>query len=207
MRNDVVYGHRGDSDFSANPFAVSRHLSRLEPMSREETTPDRELVRRFLEDRTQASFESLYDRHAPYLFRVAFRMLHGDRSAAEDALQEAWIRAVTSLSRFRGDSTLRTWLCGITMNCCREAWRRRTFSPIDDLPESTAPSGPDSLEALQLERALRQLDEASREIIELYDVLGHTHDEIAVILDIPSGTSKSRLFRARATLRGILGTH
>lgn len=175
-------------------------------MSLDETTPDPELVRRFLEDRSQASFESLYDRHSPYLFRVAFRMLHGDRSAAEDVLQEAWIRAVTSLARFRGDSSLRTWLCGITMNCCREVWRRRAFVPIDDLPESPLASRVDRLQGVRLERALGQLDEDSREIIELYDVLGHTHDEVAAILDIAPGTSKSRLFRARATLRGILGT-
>lgn len=175
-------------------------------MSRDETPSDPELVRRFLEDRAQASFESLYDRHSPYLFRVAFRMLHGDRSAAEDVLQEAWIRAVTSLASFRGDSSLRTWLCGITMNCCREVWRRRTFVPIDDLPESAAPARADRFDAVRLERALRRLDDGSREIIELYDVLGHTHDEIAAILDIAPGTSKSRLFRARATLRGILGT-
>jgi RNA polymerase sigma-70 factor, ECF subfamily len=175
-------------------------------MSLNETTPDPELVRRFLKERSQASFESLYDRHSPYLFRVASRLLHGDRSAAEDVLQEAWIRAITSLSRFRGESTLRTWLCGITMNCCREVWRRRTFVPIDELPESAAPARGDRFNALRLERALRQLDQDGREIIELYDVLGHTHDEVAAILDIAPGTSKSRLFRARATLRGILGT-
>jgi RNA polymerase sigma-70 factor (ECF subfamily) len=175
-------------------------------MSLNETTPDPELVRRFLKERSQASFESLYDRHSPYLFRVASRLLHGDRSAAEDVLQEAWIRAITSLSRFRGESTLRTWLCGITMNCCREVWRRRTFVPIDELPGSAAPARGDRFNALRLERALRQLDQDGREIIELYDVLGHTHDEVAAILDIAPGTSKSRLFRARATLRGILGT-
>ena len=175
-------------------------------MSRDETPSDPELVRRFLDDRAQESFESLYDRHSPYLFRVAFRMLHGDRSAAEDVLQEAWIRAVTSLSRFRGESALRTWLCGITMNCCREVWRRRTFVPIDELPESPSPSRADRLQGVRLERALGQLDEDSREVIELYDVLGHTHDEVAAILDIAPGTSKSRLFRARATLRRILGT-
>ena len=175
-------------------------------MSLYEATPDLELVRRFLQDRSQASFESLYDRHSPYLYRVAFRMLHKDRSAAEDALQEAWIRAATCLSRFRGDSTLRTWLCGITMNCCREVWRRRTFVPIDEVPEPLSPSRADRLQGLRLERALAQLDEDSREMIELYDVLGHTHDEVASILDIAPGTSKSRLFRARATLRRILGT-
>ena len=146
-------------------------------MSRDETASDAELVRRFLEGRAQASFESLYDRHSPYLFRVAYRMLHGDRGAAEDVLQEAWIRAV-----------------------------RRTFVPLDELPESAEPSRADRLDAVRLERALRRLDEGSREIIELYDVLGHTHDEVAAILDIAPGTSKSRLFRARATLRGFLGT-
>ena len=85
-------------------------------MRRDEDTPpnkdtsDAELVRHFLADRATPSFEALYDRHTPYLFRVASRMLHGDRAAAEDALQEAWVRAVSSLSKFRGDSSLRTWL-------------------------------------------------------------------------------------------------
>jgi RNA polymerase sigma-70 factor, ECF subfamily len=176
-------------------------------MSRAETESDEELVRRFLADRATPSFEALYDRHSPYLFRVASRMLHGDRSAAEDALQEAWVRAVTSLAKFRGDSSLRTWLCGITMNCCREAWRRRTFVPIEEAEVLTeAGDGTSPLGALRLGRALRQLDDTSREIIELYDVLGHTHDEVASILGIAPGTSKSRLFRARETLRGLLRT-
>lgn len=177
-------------------------------MSRDETRSDEELVRRFLADRATPSFEALYDRHSPYLFRVASRMLHGDRPAAEDVLQEAWVRAVTSLAKFRGDSSLRTWLCGITMNCCREAWRRRTFVPIEEAPEALAETGEAAapLDALRLGRALQQLDETSREIIELYDVLGHTHDEVASILGIAPGTSKSRLFRARATLRALLRT-
>lgn len=175
-------------------------------MRRDETPSDEELVRRFLIDRATPSFEALYDRHSPYLFRVASRMLHGDKTAAEDALQEAWVRAVTSLGRFRGDSSLRTWLCGITMNCCREVWRRRTFVPIEQAPEAAAGDPTAPLDALRLARALRQLDETSREIIELYDVLGHTHDEVASILSIAPGTSKSRLFRARETLRALLRT-
>ena len=175
-------------------------------MLRDEGCDDRDLVRAFLSDRSTPSFESLYDRHSPYLFRVAMRMLNGDAAASEDALQEAWIRAVALLAKFRGDSSLRTWLCGITMNCCREAWRRRTLVSIDDLPEAPVPAGADPLSVHRLERALRQLDEPGREIIELYDVLGHTHDEIASILGIAPGTSKSRLFRARETLRGLLGT-
>jgi RNA polymerase sigma-70 factor (ECF subfamily) len=176
-------------------------------MSRDHTTPDAELIQGFLADRAQASFEVLYDRHTPYLFSVACRMLHGDRSAAEDVLQEAWIRAVTSLPRFRGDSSLRTWLCGITMNCCREVWRRRAFAPIDEILETSSVPSEGGFDARRLERALRRLDETGREIIELYDVLGHTHEEIAVILDIAPGTSKSRLSRARATLRALLATN
>jgi RNA polymerase sigma-70 factor (ECF subfamily) len=177
-------------------------------MSPEDTTSDEELVRRFLSDRAAASFEALYDRHSPYLFRVALRMLRGDQAAAEDALQEAWIRAVTSLSRFRGESSLRTWLCGITMNCCREAWRRRPVQPIDELPEMSGASPSESahLDAIRLEQALGRLDDSSREIIELFDVLGHTHEEVSRILGIAPGTSKSRLFRARETLRRLLGT-
>lgn len=169
---------------------------------------DAELVSRFRVDRAARSFEALYERHSPYLLRVAARMLDGDRASAEDALQEAWLRAATSFERFRGDSSLRTWLCGITVNCCREQWRRRRFSPlagVDVLGTASAPA-PSALAGIRLQRALQLLDEPSREAIELFDVLGHSHEEIAQILGVAVGTSKSRLSRARETLRGLLGT-
>ena len=170
------------------------------------TPTDQELVRRFLADRRASSFEILYERHTPYLFRVARRMLGGNESAAEDALQEAWIRAVSSLPRFRGESALRTWLCGITLNCCRETWRRKAMLPIEAVSDTASSAGGGDLNAVHLERALARLDEPSREIVELFDILGHTHEEIAGILGIAIGTSKSRLFRARETLRTFLGT-
>lgn len=173
-----------------------------------ENLQDAELVRQFLAGRSAVAFEALYDRHTPYLFRVALRLLGGNQAAAEDALQEAWIRAVTALPRFRGESALRTWLCGITINCCREAWRRKEVLPLESARAlaEPAPGAGDPWGAHRLEQALERLDEPGREVIELYDVLGHTHEEVAQILGIAVGTSKSRLFRARETLRAFLGT-
>lgn len=170
---------------------------------------DPELVTRFLRRRDEATFDEIYARHTPYLYRVALRMLDGRQDEAQDAIQEAWIRAVRALPRFRGDSSLRTWLCGIAMNCCRERWRLRP--PINAVELETADlrvtGDSDPLAAARLQRAIVSLDETGRLAIELHDVLGHTHEEIAVILGIAPGTSKSRLFRARETLRSLLATH
>jgi RNA polymerase sigma-70 factor (ECF subfamily) len=180
----------------------------MQMMKEPQTKTDAELVARFLTDRGASSFEVLYDRHMPYLFRVALRMLDGNQAAAEDALQEAWIRAVTALPKFRGESTLRTWLCGITINCCRETWRCRETASLDRVADSPDSSIGEAgrLDAIRLERALSRLDESGREVVELHDVLGHTHEEVAEILGIAVGTSKSRLFRARETLRAFLRT-
>ena len=168
---------------------------------------DMELVALFAEAGHVPSFEALYDRHADYIFRVALRMV-GNREAAEDATQEAWIRASRAMASFRGQSAFRTWICGIAINCCRETWRKRRLPSAgsDDVPVEPAANTPDPLDAVAVRRALNLMDQDGREALILHDVLGHTHDEIARILGIAPGTSKSRLFRARRTLRGLLDT-
>jgi RNA polymerase sigma factor (sigma-70 family) len=162
---------------------------------------DRRSVERFLRDRTESAFLPIYRAHTPALYAVALRLAEGSAQEAEDAVQEAWLRAVAALPRFEWRSALRTWLCGIVVNCCRELARRR---PPDN---STVPDGIVTgirPETLELERAIRALPPASREVFVLHDVHGYTHEEIASMLSIESGTSKSQLHHARRALRTTL---
>jgi RNA polymerase sigma-70 factor (ECF subfamily) len=164
-------------------------------------------------DRDEEDFRVLYRRHTPVLFRLALRLL-GDEAAAEDAVQEAWIRAAEKLAAFRFESALRTWLVGILLNCVREARRRRgpASRPGADLPVDetelgdAAGSAPLVAEAIDLERAIGGLPDGYRQVFVCHDLLGHTHREIAALLGVDEGTSKSQLFLARRALRRRLGS-
>ena len=165
-----------------------------------------ELVARYLATRDEASFRLLFRRHSPRLYRLALRLLGGDPSAAEDALQEAWLRAVRGLPAFRFESALRTWLSGIVINCCRETRRRtRAEDPLDADEMAASSSSPSA--RLDLERMVVGLADGYREVLVLHDVMGYTHREIAERLGIEEGTSKSQLFLARRALRRRLEGH
>lgn len=167
---------------------------------------DQELVAAFLRRRDERRFRELYQRHAPLLYAFTLRLAGGDVSEAEDALQETWIRATERLARFEWQASLRTWLCGIALNCWRERRRARGNLPLT-FDEVEAPAAPeaDGAARLDLERAIADLPQGYRTIVILHDVEGYTHEEIAAMLDIDSGTSRSQLSRARQTLRSWLG--
>ena len=90
-----------------------------------EMSSDEALVTEYLESRDEGAFRDLYRAHSPYLFGLALRITGGRRDEAEEALQEAWIRAAQKLDTFRWQSALKTWLAGFVVNCCREAQRKR----------------------------------------------------------------------------------
>jgi RNA polymerase sigma-70 factor, ECF subfamily len=170
----------------------------------EAESSDRVLVSRFLSRRDDASFRDIYSRHAGAVYALSAR-LSGSAADGEDLLQEVWIRAASSLEAFRWESTLRTWLCGIAVNCWRELQRRRggmALAPdVPDLPdEAPVPAG----ERVDLERAVRALPNGFREVLVLHDVHGYTHREIGELLGIDEGTSKSQLSRGRRSLREAL---
>jgi RNA polymerase sigma-70 factor, ECF subfamily len=168
-----------------------------------ETAADRELVAAFLRERDEASFRALYRRHTPAMYRLVLRMGGGAGSEAEDVIQEAWIRATTRLPGFRWDSSLRTWLSGIAVNCCRERWRtlRRDGGELLG-PEAPRPGAPGSDgDRIDLERIIAALPAGYRAVLVLHDVEGYTHKEIGALLEIEEGTSKSQLFQARRAVR------
>ena len=147
----------------------------------------------------EPAFRELYRRHTPAMYAVVLRLLARNAADAEDAVQEAWMRAVRGLGDFRGDSALRTWLIGIAIRCALEIGRRRR-SPIDlDRKAPDRPTAPGV--RLDLEHAIASLANGYREVIVLHDVYGYTHAEIGGLLGIDEGTSKSQLSRARQILR------
>ena len=139
----------------------------------------------------------------------ALNML-GSVTDAEDAVQEAFVRAYRSRASFREGAALATWVYRILINTCYDIGRKRASrkneSDLDADPaiDPTSPAGDHPLR-LTLERALRGLPPIYREVFLLCEVEGYTHREVAAILDIPEGTSKARLFEARRQLRAALG--
>ena len=121
-------------------------------------------------------------------------------------VQEAWIRAVRQLSKFRWESSLRTWLTAIGLNLARETLRKRARTrteEIDDRLELSARPVRDA-ERIDLERAIARLPNGYRTVLVLHDVQGFTHEEISRQLQIAVGTSKSQLFDARRAVRSLL---
>ena len=164
---------------------------------------DRRLVERFLATRDDNAFRSLYRRNASFLYRFLLQLSGGDAAAAEEGVQETWVRAARRLSEFAWRSSLKTWLAGIAIRWWRE--QRRAAAREAELPGEDAlpPAAPlrREIDRVDLERALAALPEGYRRAILLHDVEGYTHQEVAELTGVDVGTSKSQLSRARNALR------
>jgi RNA polymerase sigma-70 factor, ECF subfamily len=170
---------------------------------KESVTDELALVERFLRGRSEAAFRALYRAHTPALYALALRLTGGDRGEAEDLVQESWVRALTALRTFRAQSALRSWLCGVLVNVrrgrIRAEWRIVDAPDVEPIADRTDPD-----DVIDLERGIAALPEGARDVYVLHDVYGYTHREIAVLLGVIEGTSKSQLNRARLILRNSL---
>lgn len=175
-----------------------------------------ELIRASSEGDADA-FDRLVEAHYRSVYNTAYRMLRTPGAAA-DATQATFVRVWEALSSFRGDASFSTWLYRITMNVCLDELRRRKNQPLSlteedddgepagerDMPDlSDEPAGTAEQRELQklVHEAIARLSEDFRAVIVLYDLRGMAYQEISEVLDIPLGTVKSRLNRARAALR------
>lgn len=134
-----------------------------------------------------------------YFLRVV-----GNRSDAEELTQETFVRACTAALRFRGDSSVKTWLFGIARRVLLEASRAGLFDrppPVEDRPAPA--SDPDV--RIDLERAFRRLAVADREVLMLVDVLGFEPIEAAATIGIKPEAFRVRLHRARGRLQEAYG--
>ncbi len=161
-----------------------------------------------------AAFEELYVAHAGRLYSVACRML-GNPAEAEDQLQEIFLAAHRKLDSFRGEAALGTWLYRLATNHCLDHLRSRVArtnertGALDAEIGDSLPGQPclaeQTIARLDLERALAQLPDGCRAAFVLHDVEGLEHREVADVLGIAEGTSKSQVHKARLRLRAILG--
>jgi RNA polymerase sigma-70 factor (ECF subfamily) len=159
------------------------------------------------------AFEQLYRAHAGRLYNLVLRM-SGSAQDAEDLLQEVFLHAHRKLGSFRGDSSLGTWLYRLAVNHCLDVLRgrqakmsRATHSLDDDdgfEPAAAAPAIPTAISRLDLERAIARLPSGCRVAFVLHDVEGFEHNEVAKMLGVSEGTSKSQVHKARTKLRAML---
>ncbi len=133
--------------------------------------------------------------------------LLGNVADAEDAVQEAMLKAYRAAPRFRGGASLSTWLHRILVNTCYDFLRRNRRRAEGPMPASIAiepAGGADHSLRLAIEAALARLDERERTAFLLCEVEGFSHREAAEILDVPEAASRGLLFRARRRLQKSL---
>ncbi len=157
------------------------------------------------------AFERLYRENERKVFGLCLR-LSSDFALAEELTQEVFVRAWRKLGSFRGESAFSTWLYPLAVNVAlseRRSRRRRDarFVATDDPARlERAPAAPRPEAGFDLERAMAALPPGARSVFVLHDVEGRTHEEIAALLNLATGTSKAQLFRARRLLREALGS-
>jgi RNA polymerase sigma-70 factor (ECF subfamily) len=177
---------------------------------------DQDLLGRHVAGDPEA-FGELVRRHRDRLWAVALRTL-GDREEAADAVQDALVSAYRAAHTFRGQSAVTTWLHRITVNACLDRARKtasRKTSPVDDAERleqllephesASAPAERNDLHR-ELVEALSTLPPDQRAALVLVDMQGYPVAEAARVLDVPTGTVKSRCSRGRARLLPLL-TH
>lgn len=156
------------------------------------------------------AFEDLYRTHGGRLHAVAYRML-GQADAADDVLQEIFLTAFRKLGSYRGESSLGTWLYRLGVNVCLDSLRsrarrndRQTEWLEGDVADPSRARALGVVDRIDLERAIQDLPEGCRAAFLLHDVEGFEHKEIATMLGIAEGTSKSQVHKARRRLRTAL---
>jgi RNA polymerase sigma factor (sigma-70 family) len=169
---------------------------------------DAALVERAVRDADAGVFGILVRRHQGRVRAQLQHLLGDDPALADDLAQETFVLAWRKLEQFRGESRFSTWLHRIAHSCFQQYWRSKGWRAQqaseldeDDVPVAGNPS-PDL--ALDLDAALRCLSDSQRAAL-LYCVqLEFTHEEAAVVLDMPLGSVKTHVARGKARLRQLL---
>jgi RNA polymerase sigma-70 factor (ECF subfamily) len=170
---------------------------------------DQQLVDACRRGDTQA-FQELVERHKGRVFALIARSV-SDRSRAEDLAQDVFLRVYRGLPYFRGESQLSTWIYRIVANvCAQEAARRPAPASIDDeqhqpmLPAAVDRQFSDLEVRERLEKAIARLPANQRLLVAAHYLDGVRYEELAEALNLPLGTVKTHLYRAKQQLRRML---
>lgn len=171
---------------------------------------DVDLIDRYLAGDVEA-FNELMDAHEDMVFGICIRMLR-DRELALDAVQDTFLTVFRKADRFQAKSAFSTWLYRVAVNTCYDHLRRAKRKQADRLPETHDPvdiAAGDEFGSIEvrpdIEAALATLSDEFRAVVVLVDMQGMSLEQASDTLEVPTGTIKSRLFRARKLLAKQLG--
>lgn len=163
---------------------------------------EQELIELCLNQDRKAQCE-LFMRYKDAMFTVLYR-LTSNREDAEDALQEGFVKVFTKLYTWKGNSSIGSWMKTIFIRTAIEKLRNRfLWVDIEDVTEEST-SLDENLTGEILEKAIGRLEDGYRSVFLLVEVEGYKHKEVATMLGISEGTSKSQLSRAKKKLQGLL---
>jgi RNA polymerase sigma-70 factor (ECF subfamily) len=164
-------------------------------------------------DGSLAAFEIIYQRYHRRTYSLALRMTQS-QTEAEDLTQEVFIQLFRKIGSFRGDSAFSTWLHRMTVNQVLMHFRKRSVknertSEDGEMPEqavtgSVNPGKMQVIDKIALKEAIAELPKGYRNVFVLHDIEGFEHEEVARMMGISVGTSKSQLHKARLKLRGLI---
>jgi RNA polymerase sigma-70 factor, ECF subfamily len=207
IEQDLPFGYENSLELS---FVHSP--SAAEGVAFDASTPDLQLCQ-LAAGGNIAAFEIIYQRYHRRTYSLTLRMTNS-QTEAEDLTQEVFIQLFRKIGSFRGDSAFSTWLHRLTVNQVLMHFRRRSVknektSEDGEMPEQTVtgsanPRKMQVVDRIALKNAIAELPNGYRNVFVLHDVEGYEHEEVARMLKISVGTSKSQLHKARLKLRGLL---
>ena len=159
--------------------------------------------------RYRQAFERLLELYEIKVFRMAMMYMR-NATRAEDVAQDVFVKLWQALPAYDGRAAPSTWLYTIARNTCLSALRseaHRKTDPLDSITEPAAAGTATSSEVLkrmELERCLGRLSQTQREVVTLFYLQEKNVEEVARMLDLPEGTVKSHLYRARVALAAML---
>ena len=149
--------------------------------------------------------KALYEKYKRAMYSLAYRIT-GDFESANDVLQDAFIKVFRGLPSFRRESTLGAWIKTIVVRTAYSKLKKEKLflEPIENVPVNKVVDWGDFLQAEYLEKAILDLPDGYRTVFMLIEVEGYSHKEVADMMNISVGTSKSQLFYAKRKLRSAL---
>ncbi len=175
--------------------------------SRNQIIPESDLISGCMEGDRRMQ-EELYRRFSPRMYAVCLRYA-GNAEEAEDILQEGFIKIFKKLGSFRGEGSFEGWVRRVFVNTAIEHFRRKRYlQPVTEKEEKTIEgkslSALDGLAEKDILALIKELSPGYRTVFNLYVVEGYTHKEIADMMGISEGTSKSQLSRAKVILQDMV---
>jgi RNA polymerase sigma factor (sigma-70 family) len=147
---------------------------------------------------------TLYDRYKRAMYTLAYRIT-GDFDEANDVLQDAFVDIFRKLDTFKGESTIGAWIRAIVVRKAYHKLKRpKMWEVLEEIPDVSVIEGGHSIDGELLEKAILLLPEGFRLVFNLIEVEGYAHKEVAEMLGISEGTSKSQLFHAKKRLKDLL---